>query len=96
MARRDAQRARQEGRDAAAAAGKRRGRRPSAEPPRANRAAPGRGRTPPARDVRVMPNQKGYVPGYNGQLVTDGQVIIGAMLSRHPVGRTLLHPLLDT
>ena len=28
---------------------------------RANRAAPGRGRTPPARDVRVMPNQKGYV-----------------------------------
>ena len=63
---------------------------------RANRAGPGRGRTPPARDVRVMPNQKGYVPGCNGQLVTDGQVIIGAMLSRHPVGRTLLHPLLDT
>jgi hypothetical protein len=44
-----------------------------------------------------MRNQKGYVAGYNGQLVvTGGQVIIGAMLSQHPVDRTLLHPLLDT
>jgi hypothetical protein len=44
-----------------------------------------------------MRNQKGYVAGYNGQLVvTAGQVIVGAMLSRHPVDRTLLHPLLDT
>jgi hypothetical protein len=43
-----------------------------------------------------MRNQKGYVAGYNGQLVvTCGQVIAGAMLSQHPVGRTLLHPLLD-
>ena len=34
--------------------------------------------------------------GYNGQLVvTADQVIVGAMLSQHPVGRTLLHPLLD-
>ena len=34
---------------------------------------------------------------YNGQLVvTGGQVIVGAMLSQHPVDRTLLHPLLDT
>jgi DDE family transposase/transposase-like protein DUF772 len=33
----------------------------------------------------------------NGQLVvTGGQVIVGAMLSQHPVDRTLLHPLLDT
>ena len=44
-----------------------------------------------------MRNQKGYVAGYNGQLVvTADQVIVGAMLSRHPVDRTLLHPLLDT
>ena len=35
--------------------------------------------------------------GYNGQLVvTAQQVIVGAMLSQHPVDRTLLHPLLDT
>jgi hypothetical protein len=48
-------------------------------------------------DVRVMRNQKGYVAGYNGQLVvTADQVIVGAMRSQHPVGRTLLHPLLDT
>jgi hypothetical protein len=37
------------------------------------------------------------VAGYNGQLVvTARQVIVGAMLSQHPVDRTLLHPLLDT
>ena len=48
-------------------------------------------------DVRVMRNQKGYVAGYNGQaVVTADQVIVGAMLSQHPVDRTLLHPLLDT
>jgi len=40
----------------------------------------------------VMRNQKGYVAGYSGQLViTDGQVIAGAMLSWHPADRTLLH-----
>ena len=44
-----------------------------------------------------MRNKKGYVSGYNGQLVvTCQQVIVGAMLSQHPVDRTLLHPLLDT
>jgi len=43
----------------------------------------------------MMRNQKGYVAGYNGQLVVTGsQVIVGAMLSQHPVDRTLLHPLL--
>jgi hypothetical protein len=43
-----------------------------------------------------MGNQKGYVAGYNGQLVvTAGQIIVGAMLSQHPMDRTLLHPLLD-
>ena len=72
------------------------GRRPGDEPrtnrnntePRANITDP---------DVRVMRNQKGYVAGYNGQLVvTVQQVIVGAMLSQHPVDRTLLHPLLDT
>ena len=43
-----------------------------------------------------MRNQKGYVAGYNGQAaVTARQVIAGAM-SRHPVDRTLLHPLPDT
>ena len=83
--------------DAAAAAGKRRGRRPADEPPRANRAGtePRANTTDP--DVRVMRNQKGYVAGYNGQaVVTADQVIVGAMLSQHPVDRTLLHPLLDT
>jgi transposase len=96
-ARRQAQRAKQEAWDAAAAAGKRRGRRPADEPPRANRAGtePRANTTDP--DVRVMHNHKGYVAGYNGQLVvTSGQVIVGAMLSQHPVDRTLLHPLLDT
>jgi hypothetical protein len=40
-------------------------------------------------DVRVMRNQKGYVAGYNGQLVvTAHQVIVGAMLSQHPVDRS--------
>jgi len=44
-----------------------------------------------------MRNQKGYVAGYNGQaVVTADQVIAGAMLSRHPVDRTLLHPLPGT
>ena len=97
QARRDAQRARQEAWDAAAAAGKRGGRRPGDEPPRPNRnnTEPRANITDP--DVRVMRNQKGYLAGYNGQLVvTGGQVIIGAMLSQHPVDRTLLHPLLDT
>ena len=94
-ARREAQRARQEAWDAAAAAGKRRGHRPGDEP-RANRAGtePRANITDP--DVRVMRNQKGYLAGYNGQaVVTANQVIAGAMLSQHPVDRTLLHPLLD-
>jgi hypothetical protein len=44
-----------------------------------------------------MRHQKGYVAGYNGPIVvTADQVIAGAMLSQHPAGRTLLHPLLDT
>jgi hypothetical protein len=96
QARRDAQRAKQQAWDAAAAAGKRGGRRPGAEPPRPNRnnTEPWANITDP--DVRVMRNQKGYVAGHNGQLVvTTGQVIVGAMLSQHPAGRTLLHPLLD-
>jgi transposase len=96
-ARRADQRAKQEAWDAAAAARRpRAGQRPADEPrtnrnntePRANITDP---------DVRVMRNQKGYVAGYNGQLVvTAGQVIVGVMLSQHPVDRTLLHPLLDT
>jgi transposase len=92
-ARRDAQRAKQE---AWAAAGKRRGGRRPGDEPRANRAGtePRADITDP--DVRVMRNQKGYVAGYNGQaVVTAQQVIVGAMLSQHPVDRTLLHPLLD-
>ncbi len=44
-----------------------------------------------------MRNQTGYVAGYNGQaVVTAQQVIVGVMLSQHPVDRTLLHPVLDT
>jgi len=95
-ARREAQRAKVAAWEAAAAAGKPRGPRPADEPrtnrnntePRANITDP---------DVRIMRNQKGYVAGYNGQLVvTAQQVIVGAMLSQHPVDRTLLHPVLDT
>jgi transposase len=96
-ARRDAQLARQEAWDAAAAAEKRGGHRPGDEPPRPNRnnTEPRANITDP--DVRVMRNQKGYVAGYNGQLVvTAQQVIVGAVLSQHPVDRTLLHPVLDT
>jgi transposase len=95
-ARRDAQRAKQEAWDAAAAAGTRRGGRRPGDEPRTNR-----NNTPPRAnttdpDVRVMRNQKGHVSGYNGQLVvTAQQVIVGVMLSQHPVDRTLLHPLLD-
>jgi Transposase DDE domain len=71
--------------------------RPSAEPPRANRNNTEPRANITAPDVRVMRNQKGYVAGYNGQaVVTADQVIVGAMLSQHPVDRTLLHPLLDT
>jgi transposase len=85
--RRDEQRAKQQAWDTAAAAGKRRGHRAGTEP-RANITDP---------DVRVMRNQKGYVAGYNGQaVVTADPVIVAAMLSQHPVDRTLLHPLLDT
>ena len=62
------------------------------------RTGPGPGRggiTGP--DVPVMRNHKGYVAGCNGQaVVTAGQVIAGAMLSRHPAGRTLPRPLPDT
>ena len=84
QARRDGQRAKQQAWDQAAAAGKRRGRRPADEL-RANRAGtePRANLTDP--DVRVMRNQKGYVAGYNGQaVVTADQVIVGAMLSQHP------------
>jgi transposase len=97
QARRDAQRAKLAAWEAAAAAGKPRGHRPGEEPPRPNRnnTEPRANITDP--DVRVMRNQKGYVAGYNGQaVVTADQVIVGAMLSQHPVDRTLLHPLLDT
>jgi len=96
-ARRQAQRAKQEAWEAAAAAGKRRGRRPADEPPRANRAGTEPRANTTGPDVWVMRHQKGYVAGYNGQIVvTADQVIAGAMLSQHPAGRTLLHPLLDT
>jgi hypothetical protein len=97
QARRDAQRAKVEAWEAAAAAGKRRGPQRPTDEPRANRAGtePRANLTDP--DVRVMRNKNGYVSGYNGQLVvTEAQVIVGAMLSQHPVDRTLLHPLLDT
>src|SRR5690242_19967701 len=91
QARRDAQRAKQQAWDAAAAAGNRRGHRSADEPPRTNHnnTEPRANITDP--DVRIMRNQKGYVAGYNGQLVvTAQQVIVGAMLSQHPVDRTLL------
>jgi hypothetical protein len=94
-ARRDAQRAGQQAWDAAAAEGRSRAARRPADEPRTNRnnAPPWANITDP--DCRVM-HQKGYVAGYNGQLVvTAQQVIVGAVLSWHPVDRTLLHPLLD-
>jgi transposase len=95
QARHDAQRAKVAAWEAAAAARAPRGNRPADEP-RVNR----NNTEPKANitdlDVRVMKNQKGYVAGYNGQIVvTEQQVIVGVMLSQHPVDRTLLHPLLD-
>ena len=96
QARRDGQQAKVAAWEAAAAAGARRGGRPAQEP-RTNR-----NNTPPRAnttdpDTRVMKNQKGYLAGYNGQaVVTEHQVIVGAMLSQHPVDRTLLHPVLDS
>ena len=95
--RRDAQRAKQKAWDAAAAAGKRRGHRPGDEPPRANRdnTEPRANITDP--DVRVMRNQKGYVAGYNGQLVVPRSRSSSARCcpsTRWTV--TLLHPVLDT
>ena len=96
-ARRDAQRAKQVAWDAAAADRRQRSARRPADEPRTNRnnTEPRANITDPG--VRVMRNQKGYVAGYNGQLVvTADQIIVGAMLSQHPVDRTLLHPLLDT
>jgi transposase len=95
-ARRDAQRAKQQAWDAAAAEGRSRPPQRPLDEPRTNRnnTEPRANITDP--DVRVMRNQKGYVAGYNGQLVvTAQQVIVGAALSQHPVDRTLLHPLLD-
>jgi transposase len=95
--RRAEQRAKQEAWDAAAAGRRPRAARRPADEPRTNRhnTEPRANTTDP--DVRVMRNQKGYVSGYNGQLaVTCQQVIVGAMLSQHPVDRTLLHPVLDT
>src|SRR5690349_1293318 len=48
-------------------------------------------------ELCLMRTQTGSVAGYNGQaVVTTDQVIAGAMLSHHPAGRTLLHPLLGT
>jgi hypothetical protein len=83
-ARRDAQRAKQQAWDAAAAEGRPRAPRRPADEPRTNRnnTEPRANLTDP--DVRVMRNQKGYVAGYNGQLVvTAQQVIAGAVLSQH-------------
>jgi hypothetical protein len=85
QARRQAQRAKQEAWDAAAAQRRPRAAQRPKDEPRANRAGtePRANITDP--DVRVMRNQKGYVAGYNGQLVvTCQQVIVGAMLSQHP------------
>jgi hypothetical protein len=96
QARRGAQRAKQEAWAAAAAAGKRRGRRRGGKPPRANRdnTQPRADTTGP--EVRVMRSQNGCVCGCNGQFaVTGQQVIAAAMVSQHPAGRTLLHPLPD-
>ena len=97
QARRDQQKAKVAAWEAAAAEGRPRGRRPADEPPRANRAGtePRANTTDP--DVRIMHGQKGYTAGYNGQLVvTEDQIIVGALLSQQPVDRTLLHPVLDT
>lgn len=69
QARRDAQRAKVEAWEAGTAArAPRSGKRPD-DQPRANRAGtePRANLTDP--DVRVMRNKKGYVSGYNGQLV---------------------------
>ena len=94
--RRDAERAKLEAWQAAAAAGKRRGHRPGDEPPRPNRnnTEPRANITDP--DVRVMRNQKGYAAGYNGRSWSPPARSSSARCcpSTRPAG-TLLHPLLD-
>jgi transposase len=85
QARREAQRAKVEAWDAAAAAGHPRGGQRPNEEPRANRAGtePRANLTDP--DVRIMRNKKGYVSGYNGQLVvTCQQVIVGRCSASTP------------
>src|SRR5262249_50812483 len=97
QARRDAQRAKQDAWDAAAAAGKRGGRRPGDEPPRTNHnnTEPRANITDP--DVRGMRNPKGHLARDHGQLLgTPGQGSRGGGLSQHPEDRTLLPPVLAT
>ena len=97
QARRDAQRAKQEAWDAAAAAGKRRAaRRPGDEPrdePQQHRAAGEHHRPGRAGDAQPEGLRRRLQRPARGH---RQQVIVGAMLSQHPVDRTLLHPLLDT
>ena len=92
-ARREAQRGKQQAWDAAAAEGRPRAPRRPGDEPRTNRNNTGPRANITDPDVRVMRNQKGYVAGYNGQLVvTCQQVIVGAVLSQHPVDRHLAAP----
>jgi transposase len=76
--------------------GARTGRRPADTPPRpASGKAPRANTTDP--DSRAMRCQHTLVQGYNAQAaVTDTQVIVGALLTQHPVDQNLLHPVLET
>jgi glutathione S-transferase len=85
QARRDAQRAKVAAWEAAAAAGAPQGGRPADDPrTNGNNAEPRANITDP--DVRVMRNQKGYVAGYNAQLVVTKAQIIVAHWSRSAGG----------
>jgi transposase len=78
-------------------AGNRPGRKPNPTPPAKtrNQATPRANTTDP--DCRTMKSKHTLLPGYNAQaVVTDDQVVVGAMLTQAPVDRGLLHRVLDT
>lgn len=98
QARRDAQDAKVAAWQARKAAGNPRpGRRPNPDPPVGSRnGAPLRANTTDP-DCRTMKAKHTLLPGYNAQaVVTDDQVVIGALLTQAPIDHGLLHPVLDT
>jgi transposase len=78
-------------------AGQHPGRKPRATPSGKTRngATPRANTTDP--DCRTMKSKHTLLPGYNAQaVVTDDQIVVGAMLTQSAVDRGLLHQVLDT